>query len=201
VVTAHLGHSFAERVVGSQINMPFLGPVGDRTPQNEDEKAFLQSADQWQAMEGAYNAIQRTKPQTLAYGLTDSPAGLAGWITEKLRSWSDCDGDLETRFSKDESLTNISIYWFTNTINSSMRYYYERSADPANVLTHKLEVPVGVSVFPGEAAGASAPRSWVQRGCEKLTQWSVHDRGGHFAAMEEPELLAQDIRDFFRPLR
>ena len=201
VVTAHLGHSFAERVVGAQINMPFLGPVDDRTPQTEEEQAYLQRAGQWQAAEAAYQAIQRTKPQTLAYGLTDSPAGLAGWITEKLRSWSDCGGDLETRFSKDESLTNISIYWFTNTINSSTRYYYESGADPANRLTHTIEAPVGVSVFPAEISGLSAPRSWVERGCEQLTQWSVHDRGGHFAAMEEPELLAQDIRDFFRPLR
>ncbi len=201
VVTAHLGQSFAERVVGAQINMPFPGPIGDRTPQSADETAYLERAAQWQAAEAAYQRIQGTKPQTLAYGLTDSPAGLAGWITEKLRSWSDCNGDLETRFSKDESLTNISIYWFTNTINSSTRYYYESGADPANRLTRPIEAPVGVSVFPGEITGMSAPRSWVERGCANLTQWSEHDRGGHFAAMEEPELLAQDIRDFFRPLR
>jgi len=201
VVTAHLGHSFPERVVGSQINMPFLGPIGDRTPQTDDEREYLKRAGQWQAAEAAYQAIQRTKPQTLAYGLTDSPSGLAGWITEKLSSWSDSNGAVETRFTKDEMLTNISIYWFTNTINSSTRYYYESGADPANRLTHEIEVPVGISIFPGEIGGLSAPRSWVERGTANLTQWSEHDRGGHFAAMEEPELLAQDIRDFFRPLR
>ncbi|MDG2112962.1 MAG: hypothetical protein P8N02_10155 [Actinomycetota bacterium] len=133
--------------------------------------------------------------------MTDSPAELAGWIIEKLRAWSDCGGDVETRFSKDKSLTNISIYWFTNTINFSIRYYNEIGTNPINRLTHRIEVPVGVSLFPAEIVGFRPPRSWIERGCDRLTQWSTHDRGGHFAAMEEPELLAQDIRDFFRPLR
>ena len=198
IITAHLGQKFPERVIGSQMNMAFVGPQ-DRTPQSDDEKAYLRAAGDWQNAEAGYQRIQGTKPQTLAYGLTDSPAGLAAWITEKWRSWSDCHGEIETRFSKDEILTNISIYWFSGTINSSTRYYQEMRSDPGrNQLQGDLELPCGFSIFPGEII--SAPRSWVERGCN-LTQWSEHDRGGHFAAMEEPELLAADVRDFFRPLR
>ncbi len=198
LVTGHLAHKFPERVVGGQMNMPFVGPL-DRTPQNDEEKDYLARAASWQNAEAGYQRIQGTKPQTLAYGLTDSPAGLAGWITEKWRSWSDCDGEIEQRFSKDETLTNISIYWFTGTINSSTRYYQEAATNPrVNRFTERIETPCGFSIFPGEII--SAPKSWVERGCN-LTQWSEHEAGGHFAAMEEPQLLAQDIRDFFRPLR
>ena len=131
--------------------------------------------------------------------MTDSPAGLAAWIVEKWRSWSDCGGDIETRFSKDELLTNISIYWFTRTMNSATRYYYERRQhDRANALPGPLKTPAGFSIFPKEIF--NPPRNWVEAEYN-VTQWSVHDRGGHFAAMEEPDLLVGDIRDFFRPLR
>ncbi len=199
IVTAQITSKFPERVIGGQMNMPAVRPVGDSSPQNDEEKAYLASAAQWQNAEAGYQRIQGTKPQTLAYGLTDSPAGLAGWITEKWRSWSDCDGEIEKRFTKDEILTNISIYWFTGTINSSTRYYQEAFSNPAlNRFTEWIETPCGFSVFPEEII--SAPRSWIERGCN-VQQWSEHDRGGHFAAMEEPELLAQDVRDFFRPLR
>ncbi len=198
IVTAHIGQKFPERVVGAQMNMAFIGPQ-ERTPQSDEEKAYLASAGQWQNNEAGYQRIQGTKPQTLAYGLTDSPAGLAGWITEKWRTWSDCGGDIETRFSKDETLTNISIYWFSGTINSSTRYYYEMFNDPGrNQLAGPVQTPCGFSIFPGEII--SAPRSWVERGCN-LVQWSEHESGGHFAAMEEPEALVADVRDFFRPLR
>lgn len=199
IITAHLAQKFPQRVLGAQMNMAFVGPLEDRKPQTDAERAYLDAAQGWQAQEAGYQRIQGTKPQTLAYGLTDSPAGLAAWITEKWRSWSDCDGEIERRFSKDEILTNISIYWFSGTINSSTRYYYEMFQDPArNGLGGRIETPCGFSIFPGEII--SAPRSWVERGCN-LTQWSEHDRGGHFAAMEEPDLLVADIRDFFRPLR
>ena len=181
--------------------MPIGRPPADMSPDDytDEEKAVAAKAAEWQAQETGYQAIQGTKPQTLAYGLTDSPAGLAAWITEKWRSWSDCDGDIEKRFSKDEILTNISIYWFGQTINSSTRYYYEMRQNQAeNFVPGRVESPVGISVFPGEII--TAPRSWCEQ-TYNITHWSVHDRGGHFAALEEPELLVQDIRDFFRPLR
>ena len=198
LVTAHLAQRFPERVVGAHMNMVAVRP-DDATPQSEAEEEFLKQGSQWQRKEAGYQRIQGTKPQTLAYGLTDSPAGLAGWITEKWRTWSDCAGEIERRFSKDEILTNLSIYWFTGTINSSTRYYYEMAQNPARNGVHGyIDVPCGFAKFPVEIS--HPPRSWVERGCN-LTHWSEFDRGGHFAAMEEPELLVQDIRDFFRPLR
>lgn len=198
IITAHLGQKFPQRVAGAHLNMPFAG-AGGRAPETDEERAFAERAQRWQQAEAGYQRIQGSKPQTLAYGLTDSPAGLAGWITEKWRTWSDCHGDIESRFTKDEILTNISIYWFSGTINSSTRYYYEAFNDPArNMLAGRVEAPSGFSVFPGEII--SAPRSMIER-MYNVTAWSEHDRGGHFAAMEEPELLAQDVRDFFRPLR
>ena len=197
VVTRNIGAKFPERAIGVHMNMMVGGqPPAEMT--DEDKKAQEQ-AQAFQANETGYQQIQRTKPQTLAYGLTDSPAGLAGWIAEKWRTWSDCDGDVETVFSKDEILTNISIYWFTNTINSSVRYYQENMSDPArNFAFQRIEVPSGFSRFPKEII--QSPRSWMEPGFN-ITHWSDHDEGGHFPAMEKPQLLAEDIRDFFRPLR
>ena len=201
IVTAQVAYQHPANCIGAQINMPIGRPPADKSPEDysDEERSVAARAAEWQAQETGYQAIQGTRPQTLAYGLTDSPSGLAGWITEKWRAWSDCDGDIEKRFSKDEILTNISIYWFSGTINSSTRYYYEmRQNGPENFLPGRLETPTGFSVFPREII--TAPRSWCEPGYN-VTQWSEHDRGGHFAALEEPELLAQDIRDFFRPLR
>lgn len=200
-VSALTAYEDRAHCIGAQINMPNSQPPADHPPEawNDVERATIARMREWQSKEAAYQWIQGTRPQTLSYGLTDSPAGIAAWIAEKWRSWSDCDGDIETRFSKDEILTNISIYWFTRTINSSTRYYYERRQhDQANALPGPLETPAGFSVFPREIFGP--PRNWVEAEYN-VTQWSVHDRGGHFAAMEEPELLVGDIREFFRPLR
>lgn len=202
IVTSQVGWNFPDNCVGCQINMPVARPPEGVDPADfsDEEKAIAAKAQLWQAQETGYQWIQGTRPQTLAYGLTDSPAGLAGWITEKWRAWSDNDGDIEQAFSKDEILTNISIYWFTGTINSSTRYYYEMRQNPGeNMLGGKLQVPVGYSIFPREII--TAPKSWVEAGVEDLRQWSVHDSGGHFAALERPDALVRDIRDFFRPLR
>ncbi len=132
------------------------------------------------------------------YALNDSPVGLASWIVEKFRAWSDCDGDVERRFSKDELLTNIMIYWVTETINSSMRMYYEmlHLSSPLKAGQH-IEVLAGIALFSKEN---SSPREWVAR-TVRVQHWTEMPRGGHFAALEEPELLAEDIRTFFRPLR
>jgi pimeloyl-ACP methyl ester carboxylesterase len=141
--------------------------------------------------------LQATKPQTLAYGLNDSPAGLAAWITEKFRAWSDCDGEVEKRFSKDELLTNIMIYWATQTIGSSFLAYYGGSR-ATEAAWKRPEVPTGVAIFPKDIV--PAPREFGER-VFNIQRWTEMPRGGHFAALEEPELLAQDIRTFFRSLR
>ncbi|MGI8476209.1 MAG: alpha/beta fold hydrolase [Thermomicrobiales bacterium] len=142
--------------------------------------------------------VQGTRPQTLAYGLNDSPAGLAAWIVEKFRAWSDCGGDVETRFSKDELLTNITIYWATETINSSFHPYYEDMSGPRRDPAQRTEAPTGFAMFPKDIS--PAPRVTAER-FFNVQCWTEMSRGGHFAAMEEPELLADDIRAFFRPLR
>ncbi len=150
--------------------------------------------------EGAgYQAIQGTKPQTLAYGLNDSPAGLAGWIVEKFRAWADCKGDVESVFTRDELLTNLTAYWVTGTINSSTRLYYEmRKSAKLPFAEGRIEVPTGVAVFPKELY--NAPRAWAER-VYNITHWSVFPAGGHFAAMERPAELAADLRKFYRTVR
>ena len=142
--------------------------------------------------------MHRTKPQTAAAGLTDSPAGLAAWITEKLRAWSDCGGDLERSFTKDEILTNITIYWLTATIGSSMRMYHANAAIPAAQHARRVEVPSGFSLFPGDIL--RPPRAWLER-VANVVRVTEPMRGGHFAPFEEPELYAQELRAFFRPYR
>jgi pimeloyl-ACP methyl ester carboxylesterase len=143
--------------------------------------------------------MHATRPQTLAYGLNDSPVGLAAWIVEKFRAWSDCDGDVERRFSKDELLTNLMIYWATETISSSVRMYYEILHMPSPLKSgQRIEVPAGVALFPKDIL--PPPREWGERSL-RVQRWTQMPRGGHFAALEEPELLAEDIRAFFHPLR
>ena len=143
--------------------------------------------------------IQSTRPQTISYSLNDSPVGLASWLVEKFRAWSDCGGDVEKRFSKDELLTNVMIYWVTQTINSSTRLYYETREKPIQLSpTNRVHPPVAVAVFPGEIAMPS--RALAERGYN-IVRWTVMPRGGHFAAMEQPGLLAEDLREFFRPWR
>jgi pimeloyl-ACP methyl ester carboxylesterase len=174
-----------------------LGP-GSR-PISKPEEDYQADRDRWQRAEGGYSHIQGTKPQTLSYGLNDSPAGLAAWIVEKFRTWSDCDGDVERSFSKDELLTNITIYWATQTINSSTRIYYETQQTIWELKQDEMiRVPTGVAVFPKELS--HPPREWAERSYN-LQRWTQMPRGGHFAALEEPNLLVEDIRAFFRPLR
>ena len=147
--------------------------------------------------EQAYSQLQGTKPQTLGYSLNDSPAGLAAWIVEKFRTWSDSGGNVEKKFTKDELLTNITIYWVTETGPSSVRLYYENRRDAG--LQGQVEVPFACAVFPGELF-ANAPRQWVEASYN-LVQYTEMPRGGHFAAMEEPELLVADMRKFFKGLK
>jgi pimeloyl-ACP methyl ester carboxylesterase len=170
--------------------------AGDPATLTAAERAWFAEAATWGATEGAYGAIHRTKPQTVAAALNDSPAGLAAWIVEKLQSWS--DGGVERSYTRDEILTNITIYWLTGTIGSSMRMYNANSAIPAEQLTRRVEVPSGFSIFRGDVV--RPPRAWLERTANAV-RVTEPDRGGHFAAFEEPELYAQELRDFFRPYR
>ncbi|HUD31529.1 MAG TPA: epoxide hydrolase, partial [Variovorax sp.] len=143
---------------------------------------------------------QGTRPQTLAYGLTDSPAGLAAWIAEKMRAWSDCGGDVESVFTKDEILANVSLYWFTGAIGSSFWPYYARQHGPWPIPEGAtVDVPVGYCEFPCEIV--RPPRSLAARTFTDIRRWRVMPRGGHFAAMEQPAALAEEVRAFYRPLR
>ncbi len=201
-VTAYLGLAYPQHLIGIHVTSmvrptPYLGP-GSREL-TEVEKGHLKQREDWLAAEGGYSHIQGTKPQTLAYGLNDSPAGLAAWIVEKYRTWSDCAGDVEKRFTKDELLTTVMIYWATQTINSSTRLYYETLRHPWEMKREeRIQVPSAMAVFPKELS--RPPREWGERSFN-VQRWTEMPRGGHFAALEEPELLAEDIRSFFRPLR
>jgi len=202
-VSTWLGRRFADRLSGIHLNYvpgsyrPALGP--DQAPITDEEQAFLNRSAAFAETEGAYAKVHGTKPQSLAVGLNDSPAGLAAWMVEKFQAWTDCSGDLQQAISLDALLTNISLYWFTASIGSSLRPYVEGRARPlAFAPGEQVTVPTGVALFPAELP--MPPRSWVARGFN-VQRWTPMPKGGHFAAMEQPELLAEDIRAFFRPLR
>ncbi|WP_213879299.1 epoxide hydrolase family protein [Pseudomonas sp. dw_358] len=202
-VATWLAWRHADRIKGLHLNFipgSYRPPLGDgHAPISPDEQAFLDHVGQWSQTQGAYGQIQGTKPQSLAVGLNDSPAGLAAWITEKFQAWSDCQGELEQAVSMDDLLTNISLYWFTGTIGSSMRLYVEGRRRPLHFSTgQRVLPPLGVAQFPAELP--MPPRSWVER-VYNLQRWTVMARGGHFAALEQPQALAEEIRAFFRPLR
>ena len=198
-VSRYLGLDYPARVVAvhrMDAGLPvFAGDPADLAP---EERTWLGRAAAWSAAEGAYAAMHRTRPQTAAAGLTDSPAGLAAWITEKLRAWSDCGGDVERRFTKDEILTNVTIYWLTATIGSSMRMYHANAAIPPAQHARRVEVSSGFSLFPADIG--RPPRAWLER-TANVVRVTEPPRGGHFAPFEEPELYAQELRAFFRPYR
>jgi pimeloyl-ACP methyl ester carboxylesterase len=206
-VTEHLARSHAASVVGIHLtDVPFWHAFQKPDDLSPAEAKFFAAKEQFQMKEGAYAMIQGTRPQTLADGLNDSPAGLAAWIVDFFQRWSDCDGDVERRFTKDELLTNVMTYWATETIGSSFLPYYDlMHAGAARWMIEKAkewmgssEVPTGFALFPKDLA--NPPREWAQR-FFNVQRWTEMPKGGHFAAMEEPELLAEDIRAFFRPLR
>ncbi|MBN1451393.1 MAG: epoxide hydrolase [Anaerolineales bacterium] len=202
-VTSALGRFHSDVVSAIHIASVDLGwpdPLPDDLSPAEHD--YIARVEAWEKRDGAYGEIQSTRPQTLAYGLNDSPAGLAAWIFEKYREWSDCNGDIETRFTKDELLTNITIYWVTQTINSSMRRYFEARHNPnPHPLRpgERIETPAGIAMFPGEK-DLLVPREFAER-CYNIQHWTDMPRGGHFPALEEPGLLVEDIRTFFRKYR
>jgi pimeloyl-ACP methyl ester carboxylesterase len=199
-IASRLGFAYPDRLAGIHVNLLTmrrdLPPPANPTP---EEQAFMEELAHWQREETGYQWIQGTKPQTLAYGLTDSPVGLAAWIIEKFRTWSDCDGDVDRRFGKDVLLTNVMLYWLTGAINSSFWPYYARFHGPWPIPDgERISVPTGYAEFPREIL--HPPRRMAER-VYNIQRWTRMARGGHFAALEEPEALAVDIRAFFKDLR
>lgn len=199
-ITGRMGFSYPQHLAGIHVNMVPVAPhPSERENLSEAEQAFLKASATWQAEESGYQWIQGTKPQTLAYGLNDSPVGLAAWITEKFYTWTDCHGDIESRASKDDLLTNIMLYWVTGTINSSFWLYYQMRHHPWRLKRgERITVPTAVASFPGEIM--RPPKEWSERVCN-LQRWTPMPAGGHFAALEEPQAMVEDIRAFYRELR
>jgi pimeloyl-ACP methyl ester carboxylesterase len=200
-ITGRLGYAHADRLVGIHVNMMPVrrdpNMVKNPTP---EERQFLDDLTLFLKEETGYQWIQGTRPQTLAFALTDSPAGLAAWVVEKFRTWSDSRGDVESVFSRDHLLANIALYWFTGAIGSSFWPYYARMHGPWPIPEGEtVDVPTGYCAFPREIV--RPPRSVAERTFTDIRRWTVMPRGGHFAAMEQPEALAKEIREFFRPLR
>lgn len=201
-VTTDLGYLYDKDLIGihlhNDLRMPV--PMPDRSELTEPEREYLKLLDDWEFEEGAYGHIQGTKPQTIAYGLNDSPVGLAAYIIEKFRAWGDTKGEVLSRFTMDELLTTVMIYWVTETINSTMRGYYEGYHNPPpSWRKGRVKVPTGVSLFPNDYVFPHAhPRELAER-VYNIKRWTVMPNGGHFAAAEEPIALAEEIRAFFRP--
>jgi pimeloyl-ACP methyl ester carboxylesterase len=196
-VASRLGEAHPESLAGIHLLAVAAPTRYDPASLTPDEKTYLNDLASWSAEEGGYQHQQSTRPLTLAHALSDSPAGLLAWIVEKYRAWSDNDGKLSTRFSDDFILTQASLYWFTGTISTSFRPYYEY-ARGLTKRVEKVEVPTAVAVFPADLA--HPPRSWAER-TYNVARYTRMPRGGHFAAHEEPALLGEDITEFFRTLR
>ncbi|GAA5147789.1 epoxide hydrolase [Pseudonocardia eucalypti] len=203
-VTTCLAELDAGHLAGIHLTPPLAAPdpstYDDLT---EAERATLEALEHAQRWEDGYSVQQATRPQTLGYGLVDSPAGLCGWIVEKLRAWSDCGGDPETVFTRDEMLDNVTLYWLTGTAASSARLYWESIREVQSWFTSAtpdpVDVPTGCAVFPKELPRPS--RRWAQRRFPDIRRWSEPARGGHFAAFEQPEIFVDEVRAFFRLVR
>lgn len=198
-VTRYLAINHPEMLYG--IHLTDIGIIRDIIARQDfelsgEEARYKELATNWLSQEGAYMSMQSTKPLTLAYGLSDSPVGLAAWIIEKFRAWSDCDGDLANVFSKDELLTNIMLYWATNSIGSSARIYFENSHTLPKM--KKIDIPTGMALFPADIL--LPPKIWTEQNLN-IVQWTEMPKGGHFTAMEVPTLFTEDIRAFFRIFR
>lgn len=201
-VSSWLGRLHPDSVVGIHLNYvpgSFQPSLEHAPPVTDEEQAFLDSRAEWSTLEGAYSALHATKPQTLAFALSDSPVGLAAWITEKFRAWSDCGGDLASCIPLDVLLTDISLYWYSESLTHSLRLYKENQLEPLSFrASERVRPPLGVAVFPRELP--MPPRSWVER-VFQVQRWTSMPAGGHFAALEQPQLLVEEIRAFFRPIR
>ncbi len=196
-ITTRMAVADSEHCVGLHLNMPIAGPPAGDVPLDDEERADLAVMARFQREDAAYAQLQGAHPQTLGIALDDSPAGLLAWIVQRFRDWSDCDGELMRSFTRDQLLTNVMSYWVTRSFTSSARLYWETMH--SGVLREPLapvDVPTGVARFPKEEI-LRFPRSWVEQRYH-VTRWTDMPRGGHFAAMEEPELFVADVQAFFR---
>jgi len=201
IVCACVADLDPEHVAGLHLNFVTVPKPADAAIEDltDEERRALAAQSEWRTTGAGYQEIQGTKPQSLGYGLEDSPAGLAAWIVEKFGAWSDGAPFPEASFTRDQLLTNITTYWVTATATSSARIYYEMRQIGRGALPQEyVAVPTGIANFPGEVT--RTPRAWVEHRYN-VTRWTSHDRGGHFAAMQVPDLFVEDVRTFFRPLR
>lgn len=196
-VTTWLGARHPEHVVGIHVIHPSASENMDDPPLTDEERAWITALEAYDASEGGYSAVMSTRPDTVAAALLDSPAGLAAWIVEKYRAWSDRAGDLERRWSREDILTVLTLYWATGTVGTSFRQYYDWPHTPPRP---PVTVPAAVTLS-AETLFRDLPRSMAERTYPGLRQWRGPTAGGHFMAMEEPELVARDLRSFFRDLR
>ena len=199
-IASRLGAVHADKLIGIHLNFLAVRRDPSLVPNaSPEERQFLGELQGWLTDGSGYSTIQATRPQTLAFALTDSPAGLAAWIVEKFRAWSDCDGDVERVFTKDRLLANIGLYWFTGAIGSSFWPYYARLHAGWPIPESGVKVPTGYAEFPREML--RPPRSVAEKVYADIRRWTVMPKGGHFAAMEQPEALAREIVEFVRSLR
>ena len=199
-IASRLGAVHADKLIGIHLNLLAVrrDPAMLAHPTTE-EQGFLAELEVWMKDGMGYQWIQGTRPQTLAFGLSDSPVGLAAWIVDKFRAWSDCGGDVDSAFTKDALLANISLYWFSGAIGSSFWPYYARMHGPWPIPQGGVKIPMGYAEFPREIL--HPPRSVAEKMYTDIRRWTVMQKGGHFAALEQPEALAREIVEFFRPLR
>ncbi len=210
LVTMQLGHKYAEHLIGVHLVGAFTLPVfqgdrpwslGDVVAELAPDPALRARTVAWEKRFASHVAVHQLDPQTLAFAMHDSPVGLCSWILERRRAWSDCGGDVESRFSKDDLLTTMMIYWLTESFGSAIRYYYEAVANPwrpSHAKTPVVSAPTGISLF--EADRAPGPTDWTAEFYDRRLL-RIHPSGGHFAPAEEPAAVIEDIRDTFRPLR
>lgn len=201
IISTQVAARDREHVAGLHLNMCFGNAPAGQDPEaglTDAEKARVKARQVFQTEETGYQQIQGTKPQTIGIALNDSPVALAAWIVEKFRTWCDCDGDPERIFTKDELLTNLSLYWFTQTAASSARIYYESRHPTTPPVAGRIAAPMACADFPKEIIWS--PRSWLE-GRYNIQRWTAMPRGGHFAALEQPALLVDDVRAFFRTVR
>ncbi|WP_228771804.1 epoxide hydrolase family protein [Actinokineospora iranica] len=202
-VSTFLGLDQPDALIGLHLSNfeldPYLGPGSP--PLTDAERSFVEHEEDFAEREGGYNLVQSTRPQTLGYALNDSPTGLAAWVLEKWRAWSDCRGDLASRFSRDFLLTTVTLFWVSGSITETLRDYHDNASVYDTLTpTDRVRVPTAVGLFDNEFAhNGTVPRSWGER-LYNLRRWTVSPTGGHFAAAEEPDLLARDIATFFGDL-
>jgi pimeloyl-ACP methyl ester carboxylesterase len=206
LISAQLGHKYPEHLIGVHLSLTlpldfFTAGLAAEEDFAEDERHFYLHTLGRMAHATSHIVVQTTEPQTLSYGLHDSPVGLLAWLLDRRRWWSDCHGDIESRFTKDEILTLVMLYWVTESFVSSARFYWEAKNDlwqPSRPGLPVVTAPTGVAIFPQELV--IQPRSWIER-YFNLKHLTYMKSGGHFAPAEEPQALVEDIREFFRPLR